>query len=78
MTDYKDNEKQQGNSMENSNEIRPLPTRNEGVASGEGIPNKLSNNFWDFGSGVIEFKDAENCQKMMKLLSEDLVKIHLR
>ena len=45
LIDYKDNEKQQGNSMENSNEIRPLPTRNEGAASGEGDPNKLSNNF---------------------------------
>jgi len=43
LIDHKDNEKQQGNSMENSNEIRPLPTRNEGAASGEGDPNKLYN-----------------------------------
>ena len=75
LIDYKDNEKQQTNSMGNSNEIRPLPTRNEGAASGEEDPHKLYNNFWDFGSGVIEFKDAENCQKMMKLLSEDNVEI---
>ena len=30
-------------SIGNSNEIRPLPTRIEGVASGGGIPNKLYN-----------------------------------
>ncbi len=45
LIDYKDNEKQQTNSMGNSNEIRPLPTRNEGAASGEEDPHKLSNNF---------------------------------
>lgn len=30
-------------SIGNSNEIRPLPTRNEGAASGEGDSNKLYN-----------------------------------
>lgn len=33
----------------NSNEIRPLPTRNEGAASGEGIPNKLYNKISENG-----------------------------